>query len=86
MAYKYEITIAPSELVSNFGAITFGNYVEVAIFSHYLTVTGAPRKPAGDETLVDFFDTGVPQDYVKLLIERHAPNLNQTELRAPMRG
>ena len=85
MGYKYELIIAPGELVSNAGAIRLGNFVEVAIFSHYLLVTGAPFKPGGDQTLVDYFDTGGPQDYVKLMVQRHAPYIDEKELRADAR-
>jgi hypothetical protein len=85
MAYTYERTFAPSEEVSAFAASKLGMSVELAIFSHYLDVTGAPRKPTADLGLVDFSDTGVQADYVKLLVERHAPHIDEKRLRADAR-
>jgi hypothetical protein len=85
MAYTYERTFAPSEEVSSFAASKLGMSVELAIFSHYLEVTGAPRKPTGDLRLVDFSDTGVQADYVKLLVERHAPHIDDKRLRTDAR-
>jgi hypothetical protein len=63
--------------------IQLGNCIERLFSTIYLTVMGAPHKPAGDQTLVDFFDTGVPQDYVKLLIQRHAPAIKEKNNYAP---
>ena len=85
MAYTYERTFAPSEDLSNFAAKKLGLSVELAIFTHYLHVTQAPRKPTGDAALVDFSDTGVQGDYIKMLVDRHAPNINERELRADSR-
>jgi hypothetical protein len=67
MAHTYERTFAPSEEVSEFAASKLGISVELAIFTHYLHVTRAPRKPSGNRALVDFSDTGVQIDYVKML-------------------
>lgn len=61
-----------------------GFSVESVIFAHYLAFTGAPVKPPV-EALNDFSDTGVADDYVKLLVARHAPNIDEKQLRADRR-
>jgi hypothetical protein len=75
MGYKYERTLAPSEEVSKFAASKLGIDIEWPIWAHYLVVTLAVRKPGGGGPPVDFRDTGVVGDYIKLLIERHSRNL-----------
>ena len=85
MAYTYERTFAPSEELSSFAASRLGLSVELAIFTHYLHVTGAPIKPAGDAALVDFSDTGVVGDYIKMLVDRHAPYIDEGQLKADSR-
>jgi hypothetical protein len=84
MAYTYERTFAPSEEVSAFAASKLGISVELAIFAHYLQVTAAPLGPPGNPALVDFSDTGVVGDYIKVLVARHS-NIDEKELRADSR-
>jgi hypothetical protein len=84
MGYTYERTLAPSEEVSNYASRKLGLSAESVIFADYLHFTGAPIKPPG-ESLSDFSDTGVADDYVKLLVARHAPTINEKQLRADRR-
>src|SRR5690242_15925795 len=85
MAYTYERTFAPSEEVSKFAASKLGMSVELAIFTHYLHVTGAPLKPPGNSAFNDFADTSIVGDYIKILVERHAPYIDEKRLRSDSR-
>jgi hypothetical protein len=85
MAYTYEIILAPSEELSKFGASKLGLSIEGAIASDYLHATGASILPGGVGPITDFFDTGVQGDYIKMLVERHAPDINERVLRADSR-
>jgi hypothetical protein len=85
MGYRYERTLAFSEEVSEYASRILGGYVEHVIFSDYLRHTGAPKKPGGSDFIVDFADTGVPDDYVKCLIDRHSNFIDKNKLREDRR-
>lgn len=84
MSYTYERTFAPSKELSDFGAQKMGVDIEWPIWMHYLHVTKAPLKP-GVGNLTDWRDNSVQADYVKLLVERHSPNIDEKQLRTDSR-
>lgn len=84
MSIRYEKTFAPSETLSDFGAQKMGIDIEWPIWMHYLHVTKAAMKP-GVGNLTDWRDNSVASDYIKLLVERHAPNIDEKRLRADSR-
>ncbi|MGO4664453.1 hypothetical protein AB4Z14_21535 [Terrabacter sp. 2TAF16] len=75
MAFRYERTFAPSEELSEYGSKLLGrDVIELPIYAHYLLTT---RAPVGGSPLVDWRDSGVQADYIKLMGERHGVEVEE---------